>query len=272
MLEGVAYPALIAAGEAVDLRLLRNRREAEEAHRAGIRALLTLQVKKDLDTCRRYLALRGEMKVWSVYFGGAGALEEGLFRGLVHRLLDRDIRSRKAFEDYALSLGPTLLKAPREMLEEVEPVLRAYHETRQALAGLEAANLANRAVLGFLAEMRSELERLLPVTFLEIYDRERLPHLARYLKALQIRADRGSVHLDRDRARAAEIRPYEEKLASLLKDIAPSVSGSRARAVDDYRWMLEEYRVSLFAQGLKTPYPVSPKRLQAKIEEIEAMG
>jgi ATP-dependent helicase HrpA len=272
ILEGVAYPALVAAGEAVDLRLLRNRREAEEAHRSGIRALLTLQVKKDLDTCRRYLALRGEMKVWSVYFGGAGALEEGLFKGLVRRLLEKDIRSRNAFEDYARSLGAALLKAPREMLEEAEPVLRAYHETRQTLAGLEAANVSNRTVLGFLGRMRTELERLLPVSFLERYDRERLPQLTRYLKALQIRAERGAVHLDRDRARTAEIGPFEEKLGELLKALTPGASPEKERAVDEFRWMVEEYRVSLFAQGLKTPYPVSPKRLQAKIEEIEAMG
>jgi len=272
VLEGVAYPALVASGGAVDLRLLRNRREAEESHRAGIRALLALRFKKDLDTMRRYLTLRGEMKVWSVYFGGAKALEDSLYKGLVRRLLEKEIRTRRAFEDYARTLGQELLKAPRMLLDEVEPVLRAYHETRQALAGLEAANLSNRTVLGFLGQMRSELERLLPVSFLERYDRERLPQLARYLKALQVRAERGAVHLDRDRARAAEIRPYEEKLDELLKALATWGSPDKAKAVDEYRWMVEEYRVSLFAQGIKTPYPVSPKRLQGKVEEIEAMG
>jgi len=272
ILEGVAYPALTPAGEAVDLRLLRNRREAEETHRSGVRTLLTLRFRKDLETLRRYLALRGEMKVWSAYFGGARTLEDGLYQGLLRRLLEKDIRTRRAFEDYARTLGQELLKAPQKLLEEVEPVLRAYHETRQALAGLEAANLSNRTVLGFLGQMRTELERLLPVSFLERYDRERLPHLARYLKALQIRAERGAVHLDRDRARAAEIRPYEEKLDELLKALTPGASPDKARAVHEYRWMVEEYRVSRFAQGIKTPYPVSPKRLQGKVEEIEAMG
>jgi ATP-dependent helicase HrpA len=267
----VAYPALTPAGEAVDLRLLRNRREAEETHRSGIRALLTLRFRKDLETLRRYLALRGEMKVWSAYFGGARALEDGLYQGLVRRLLERNIRTRRAFEDYVRTLGQELLKAPQKLLEEVEPVLRAYHETRQALAGLEAANLSNRTVLGFLGQMRAELERLLPVSFLELYDRERLPQLARYLKALQIRAERGAVHLDRDRARAAEIRPYDEKLAELRKALPLSASPDRAAAVDEYRWMVEEYRVSLFAQGIKTPYPVSPKRLREKIREIERL-
>jgi ATP-dependent helicase HrpA len=154
----------------------------------------------------------------------------------------------------------------------VEPVLRAYHETRQSLAGLEAANLSNRTVLSFLEEMRAELQRLLPLTFLELYESRRLPEVIRYIKALQIRAERGAVHLDKDRERVAEIRPYEEKLLDFRKGLPPSPSEEKLKAIEDYRWMVEEYRVSLFAQGLKTPYPVSPKRLQAKIEEIERMG
>jgi len=165
-----------------------------------------------------------------------------------------------------------LLQTPLQLLAQVEPVLRAYHETRQALSALEAANRTNRSVVGFLGEMRAELDRIVPVSFLERYDPERLSQLPRYLKALQIRAERGAVHLDRDRVRAAEIRPYEEKLDELLKTTAPGASPEKARAIDEYRWMVEEYRVSVFAQEIRTPYPVSPKRLRAKLREIEDMA
>ncbi len=271
VLEGTVYPALVSSGEAVDLRLLRNRGEAEDAHRAGVKRLLILHFRKDLEIVRRYLVLRGEMRVWSVYFGGAKALEDALFQGLLRRLFEKDIRTRQAYGEYVRVLEPTLLGAPRELLGEVEPALRAYHETRQALAGLESANLSNRTVRSFLEEMRGDLQRLLPPSFLEIYDRQRLPQVIRYLKALQIRAERGTVHLDKDRARVAEIRPFDEKLADFRKEITPATTENKRKAVDDYRWMLEEYRVSLFAQGLKTPHPVSPKRLQEKIREIETM-
>jgi len=176
------------------------------------------------------------MKVWSVYFGGAAALEDILHRGLIRRLLEKDIRTRREFEDTVRSLGPVLLQTPLQLLAQVEPVLRAYHETRQALSALEAANRTNRSVVGFLGEMRAELDRIVPVSFLERYDPERLSQLPRYLKALQIRAERGTVHLDRDRVRAAEIRPYEEKLDELLK--APRASPEKARAIDEYRWMV----------------------------------
>ncbi|NPV05910.1 MAG: ATP-dependent RNA helicase HrpA [Syntrophaceae bacterium] len=269
VLEGVAYPALVPAGEAVDLRLLRDRGEAEAAHRAGVRTLLALQFRKELGAIRRCLALRGEMKVWSVYFGGAAALEDILHQGLIRRLLEKDIRTRQDFEDYARSLRPVLLQAPGQLLAQVEPVLRAYHETRQALSALEAANRANRSVTGFLGEMRAELDRIVPLSFLERYDPDRLAQLPRYLKALQIRADRGAVHLDRDRVRAAEIRPFEEKLEELQKVTVRGASPERVKAVEEYRWMVEEYRVSVFAQEIRTPYPVSPKRLREKLRQIE---
>ena len=209
---------------------MRNRREAEEAHRAGVKKLLTLLFRKDLDLARRYLTLRGEMKVWSAYFGGTKMLEDALFEGLIRRLLEKDIRTRQVFEEYARSLGPTLLKAPQELLGEVEPVLRACHETRQALAGLEAANLSNRTVLNFLEEIRAELQRLLPLNFLELYDRERLPQVIRYLKALQVRAERGAVHLDKDRDRVAEIGPYEDKNGGIPERRRPvHVGGESSR-------------------------------------------
>ncbi|HTZ40118.1 MAG TPA: ATP-dependent RNA helicase HrpA [Syntrophales bacterium] len=270
--EGTAYPALVADGDAVDLKLLRNRREAEEAHRVGVKMLLSLLFNKELELARRYLILRGEMKVWAAYFGGTKTLEDALFRGIVHRLLEKDIRTGQAFGEYTRSLGPALLKEPHELLAEVEPVLRAYHETRQAMAGLEAANRSNRTVLTFLEEMRAELQRLLPLNFLELYDRQHLPQVIRYLKALQIRAERGAVHLDKDRDRAAAIRSFEEKLEEFRKSVDPSTSERKLKAIEEYRWMVEEYRVSLFAQELKTPYPISPKRLSAKIEEINQMG
>ena len=171
VLEGTAYPALVPAGDGVDLRLLRNRREAEEAHRAGVKKLLSLRFRKDLDLARRYLTLRGEMKVWSAYFGGTKMLEDSLFQGLIHRLLEKTSAQGGLSKSIPDPSGRPSSRRPRSCSRKSEPVLRAYHETRQALAGLEAANLSNRTVLSFLEEMRAELQRLLPLTFLELYER-----------------------------------------------------------------------------------------------------
>ena len=162
VLEGTAYPALVPAGEGVDLRLLRNRREAEEAHRAGVKKLLSLRFRKDLDLARRYLTLRGEMKVWSAYFGGTKVLEDSLFQGLLHRLLEKDIRTAAGLR--------RVCAIPRAGPPQGTPGAARGSGARPAGLPRDAPSPGrprgrkpvNRTVLNFLEEMRTELQRLLP--------------------------------------------------------------------------------------------------------------
>ena len=115
------------------------------------------------------------------------------------------------------------------------------------------------------------MDILTPPDFLLRYDAERLGHVARYLKALAIRAERGLFHMERDHARAGEIGPYEDFLRESLGGLTARTSGEKRQTIETFRWLVEEYKVSLFAQELKTPYPVSKKRLDEKKREIERM-
>jgi ATP-dependent helicase HrpA len=82
---------------------------------------------------------------------------------------------------------------------------------------------------------------------------------------------RAGVDLEKDRAKAAAVGPYSGQLDRLLKSLSPESSSAKRQAIEDLFWMIEEYKVSLFAQELKTAQPVSPKRLAQKIAEIERM-
>jgi ATP-dependent helicase HrpA len=95
--------------------------------------------------------------------------------------------------------------------------------------------------------------------------------MVRYLKALMIRAERGLLHLEKDRSKTREIKPFEEFLQDSLNNLTPLTSVEKRQTLEDFRWLIEEYKVSLFAQELKTPYPVSKKRLAEKMREIERM-
>jgi ATP-dependent helicase HrpA len=136
---------------------------------------------------------------------------------------------------------------------------------------METTNRSNRTVLAFLAGLRKDLERLLPKRFLELYKSERLEHMVRYLKALAIRAERGLFHLEKDSSRAREIKIFVDQLQDFLNNLPDDASDEKKRAIEEYNWMIEEYKISLFAQELKTPFPVSGKRLEKKIGEIERM-
>jgi ATP-dependent helicase HrpA len=88
---------------------------------------------------------------------------------------------------------------------------------------------------------------------------------------LTIRARRAPVDFEKDQAKAAEVGTFADGLSRLLKTLSPAVSAEKRQAIEDYFWMLEEYKVSVFAQELKTAIPISAKRLQNKLKQIERM-
>ena len=106
--------------------------------------------------------------------------------------------------------------------------------------------------------VESELEALLPKTFLEI-PFERLHHLPRYLKALLTRAERAALNPLKDQERARQLVPYLEALRKI--QTVELKSDLFRQQLEEFRWMLEEFKVSLFAQELGTLSPISPKRL-----------
>jgi ATP-dependent helicase HrpA len=136
---------------------------------------------------------------------------------------------------------------------------------------LEQANSGNRGAINFLKNIRVELSRLVPETFVDRYDTDQMVHIERYIQALTIRAQKGVLNFEKDQARASELQPYTDKLEELLKTLSPSVSDEKKKAIEAYFWLIEEYKVSLFAQELKTALPVSKKRLNQKLKEIDRM-
>jgi ATP-dependent helicase HrpA len=114
--------------------------------------------------------------------------------------------------------------------------------------------------------------RLVPENFIELYDLQRLEHLPRYVQAVQIRARRAADNLEKDQVKAADLAPFTAGLDRLIQSLSPTSSSEKRRAIEDFFWLIEEYKVSLFAQELRTAVPVSEKRLRERMMEVERMG
>ena len=99
--------------------------------------------------------------------------------------------------------------------------------------------------------------------FLERIAYDRLTHLPRYLKALLIRAERAALNPAKDQERLRQLAPYQDALKKLQAQ--PARSPEAQRQIEAFRWMVEEFKVSLFAQELGTAMPVSPKRLDQQL-------
>jgi ATP-dependent helicase HrpA len=110
----------------------------------------------------------------------------------------------------------------------------------------------------------AQLQRLMPKRFVASTPWAQLQHLPRYLKAITLRLDKQRADAARDAQRLAELRPLEQRYLRRLADL----KGSADARMDEYRWLLEELRVSFFAQELRTPQPVSVKRLDKVWSQI----
>jgi ATP-dependent helicase HrpA len=267
----MAYPGLEAHKSSVSLRLFEDHEEALISHRKGVQRLLVLHFAKDLKFLRRNLTLPQRAAQAATYFGGLQAVEESLFQALVKSLFHKNLRTPEAFKAHAEAVRPLLFQKGNAMQHLVIKVLDAYHKTRTTICTLEGANASSKGVLALCATIRCDLDRLVPPNFPELYTLDRLAHLPRYLKAMQLRAERGANDLEKDRSKAAQADGFNKALHHMTTELSPRASRDKRQAVEDYGWMIEEFKVSLFAQELKTPFPVSRERLERKKREIERM-
>lgn len=266
-----AYPGLEPAEDGANIRLFRTLEQAWESHCRGVETLMSLYLAKDLKFLRRNLAMTPEGVEGARYFGGTSSVEKDLFEALRSVLFRKNIRTKETFEKEA---AKARIQMPREAVHlrnQAAKILGAYSQTRQALYGIEKVHKGNAAVSVICATIRRELDSLVPDHFLLSYPSERLVHLPRYIRALYVRAERGSNDPDKDRSKMAEAEKAIKALEDASTGLPPGVSRQKKEALDEFRWMVEEFKVSLFAQELKTPFPVSLKRLEEKRKEIQRM-
>ena len=270
----IAYPALVKdpdTGKSVDLRLFHNREKALTAHVQGVLALFCVYLSKDLKFLKRHLKLPQKKSYLADYFGGAGPFEKRLYDRVIHLLFSKNIRTQKAFYKHAEEMAPKIHSLSTLLLESTIPVLSAYHDVRRHLYKLQASKQDHPPIAGVFQELIEELIRLVPVNFLDLYEMDRFGHLERYIRALKVRAQRAMVDFEKDKAKAREIKTYTDGLNNLLNQLTLSTSPEKRKAIEAYFWMVEEYKVSIFAQELKTAVTVSAKRLQQKLKQIERM-
>ncbi len=270
----IAYPALENSGldKPVNLRLVGQQDEALAAHPRGVAALYAIHFSKDIKFLKRQSVLPADEAFLADYFGGAKNLTKQMVDGVIRELFRRNIRSQKAFYSHAESVAPKILSTGQELLGSLLPILTTYHEARNQIHKLRHRSRNNSLMVAFFQELTADLVRLVPETFITIYDKQRRGHLIRYIQAAAIRARRAAVDFEKDQSKSKGISKFTEGLNQLLSELSPRASDEKRQAVEEYFWMIEEYKVSVFAQELKTAIPISAKRLEQKLREIKRMA
>ncbi len=249
----IGFPALLDRGTHVEIEVFDEPDVAAARHRLGLRRLLALQLKEPLKFLEKNIPDLQKMSVLYLSLGTAEELREqiigvALDRAFLAEPLPTDQFSFKARIDEGRG---RLNLIAQEVARQTGVVLlefaAATRKLKDARAPKEAAD-----------DITAQLQRLLPKQFVAATPWAQLQHLPRYLKAISGRLDKLRADPARDAKLLSELRPLEQRYLRRVVEM----KGSADARLTDFRWQMEELRVSLFAQELRTPQPVSVKRLE----------
>ena len=264
-----AYPALEPAERGANIRLFPSAEQARESHRKGVRVLFFIRFEKDLEFVKQYVVLPDEMQTQALYFGGKEALEKAMMEALQKEAFERDVRSEEEFRSLAENFAQDLFDISHVLGEVVQEILSACHKVRMIIRDIVKKMEDNRAVKSLVEEIKQDLDSLVPRDFLTQNSLERLKHIPRYLEALRLRVERGRHDPAKDRAKAEQASRFIDVLENLGEEVTSDASFEKKTEIEEFRWMVEEFKVSLFAPELKTAYPVSAKRLLIKLKAVQ---
>jgi len=257
--------------DGVCLRLFKSRNEALKSHLNGIQHLFSLCFDND------FKALKKDVKKWSALrtqaskFGGWERFQQSLVNCIVRELFSRDIRNEQAFLGWAEKQIPSLYCRGEELMKIVVALCEEHEKTLSMLKSLSMRAQKMPALSAMATRLQQDLAALLPEAFPDLYDFSRIKKLERYVSAIRIRAERGEVESARDIDKARLVEKYIAMLHSMVADLTIYSSPEKAEAVEEFFWMIEEYKVSVFAQELKTLVKISPKRLDSMVQKIQSM-
>ena len=266
----IGFPALIDMGDAVTIEVFDEPELAATRHRAGLRRLFSLQIKDAIKYLEKNLP---ELQKMATAFMLVGRAADNSGGGTIEELREQIIE---------VALNRTFLLDPLPSNETEFKKRLDEGRGRLTLIATEIARLASVILLEFTTTQRKikdnknavdtaldaaqQLQRLVPKKFLTATPYAQLQHFARYLKAITARLEKWRADPARDASRLAELKPHEQRYWRLVAER----KGAQDARMQEFRWLLEELRVSFFAQELRTPQPVSVKRLEKAWQQLNS--
>ncbi|MBN2647195.1 MAG: DUF3418 domain-containing protein, partial [Thiotrichales bacterium] len=256
----VAYPALVVEANKICLRLLGDEHLAEQEHRQGVLALLRLQLADKEKYLQQKLNLHRACLCYAPYGTCQALTAEVIERALVNVIEQAEqIRTQAAFEAALLTLRAQWVEQAQALANLVTEILTAHQSIAKQVNGK-----VNPRWLASLPDIQQQLEALIEPGFVLRTPPQWLTELPRYLQALQKRLEKMDQDPNKDLQSQAKLKP----LLELYQRYAADSTYVQHQGLIEIRWLLEELRISLFSQPMKTRQPVSIVRLEQRLKAL----
>lgn len=256
----VGFPALIDKGDGVTIEVFDEPEVAAAKHRVGLRRLFALQLRDALKYLEKNIPDLQKMAVAFMPLGTQEELRDQIIDVALDRafLLDPLPATAADFQRRLDEGRGRLTLIANEVARLAATILADYAAAARKIKDTKIQPEAT-------ADALQQLQKLVPKRFLATTPWARLQHLPRYLKGIVLRLDKLRADPARDASRLAELKPQEQRYWRLVAERKGAVD----ERMEDFRWLLEELRVSFFAQELRTPQPVSVKRLDKVWSQLQ---
>lgn len=256
----IGYPALVDKLTHCHIEVFDDPDEAARVHRIGLRRLFALQLKEQVKFLEKNIPGLQQMGMQFMALGSQEELREQIIQTAIERAcLQQPLPTNSGEFNIRREEGKARLNLlANEIARMAGQILAEYHSLPKKIQGIKAHAQA-------AADIQNQLQMLITKRFIAETDFSQLAHFPRYLKAITIRMDK----LRADPARDAKLMAEWNSVAQPWQRVPRKTGADADPKLLEFRWLLEELRVSLFAQELRTPMPVSVKRLQKVWESMQ---
>ena len=258
----VSYPALHDCGNGASVRLFRSEADAARSHAGGVARLMFLRLRGNARPAfaAKRLSLGAALYLKSINYGAERIASDILWSAVRAAAVDDlpAVRSKEEFESRMKERRGEIAAAKAEVESLFASALEAAAKCSDTLASANVAEDVADAV-------ETQLAWLVFPGFAGAVPLERLRQYPRYMRAVSVRIDRARSNPSGDRAKEARVAPFWERYRGAAGAKDPGLDRDR---LAEYRWMVEEFRVSVFAPEVRAAVPVSEKRLDAKWAEV----
>lgn len=260
------FPGLVDEGDTVGLAVYASVQDAAAQHRAGVARLVLLTLSEERNYASRFAdtaTTEQKLEVAASPYPSTGDLFADLETGVVLDVIDAraPVREEASFEDLVRTARSALREHYPRAVHDLVQSLQAWRATDRALSGR-----ADLATLPALSDMRGQVARLIDKGFVAAAGADRLRDVARYLKAVAHRRERLDTQVARDRQLMDQIAAVQDAWEHAVAALPPDVA--MPAHLREARWLLEEYRVSLWAQHLGTREKVSDQRIRKVLGNV----
>ncbi|QYJ76947.1 ATP-dependent RNA helicase HrpA [Shewanella sp. FJAT-52076] len=258
-----AFPALVDEKDSVAVKLFDDEHQAQKAHARGVRRLLLINIPSPVKHLQQALPNKAKLAMYFNPFGQVQLLIDDIIDAAVAQILDEqqlEVRTRAGFDSARDAVRADLNSVAEQISLKVEQILTLHNQIKKRLKGKISLDIAFA-----MSDIQTQLDRLVYKGFVADCGHVRLSDIIRFLKAIEHRLEKLPVDPVRDKLQLLSIHKVEQALEAQLAKVPKS------QPVPEHlleaRWLIEELRVSLFAQVLGTSVPISEKRVLLHIQQ-----